>query len=53
MIASEANPIYKTGGLADVIYALSKQFVTLGHNVSVILPYYKQEIGRASCRERV
>ncbi|MFA7222261.1 MAG: glycogen/starch synthase, partial [Bacilli bacterium] len=42
MIASEANPIYKTGGLADVIYALSKQFVTLGHNVSVILPYYKQ-----------
>ena len=40
MVASEANPFYKTGGLADVIYALSKQFVHLGHNVSVCVPYY-------------
>ena len=40
MVASEANPFYKTGGLADVIYALSKQFVKLGHNVSVCVPYY-------------
>lgn len=42
MVASEANPIYKTGGLADVIYALSKQFAKLGHNVSIIVPYYKK-----------
>jgi len=40
MVASEANPFYKTGGLADVIYALSKQFVKMGHNVSICLPYY-------------
>jgi len=40
MVASEANPFYKTGGLADVIYALSKQFTTLGHNVSICVPYY-------------
>lgn len=42
MVASEANPIYKTGGLADVIYALSKQFAKMGHNVSIVVPYYTQ-----------
>ena len=47
MVASEANPIYKTGGLADVIYALSKQFVKMGHNVSIVVPYYKK-CGKAS-----
>jgi len=41
MIASEASPFYKTGGLADVVYSLSKQYVSLGEKVSVVLPYYK------------
>ena len=30
MACSEANPFVKTGGLADVTYALSKQLVSLG-----------------------
>ncbi|MGP1414250.1 MAG: glycogen synthase [Bacillales bacterium] len=41
MVSSEANPFYKTGGLADVVYSLSKEYVNLKHNVSIILPYYK------------
>ncbi len=42
MVASEANPLCKTGGLADVIYSLSKELVILGEEVSVILPFYKK-----------
>ncbi|MFA7111599.1 MAG: glycogen/starch synthase, partial [Bacilli bacterium] len=40
MCASESNPFYKTGGLGDVIYSLSKEFAKLGHNVSIAVPYY-------------
>lgn len=39
-LASEAYPFCKTGGLADVMYALPKQMKKLGHNVSVFLPKY-------------
>ncbi len=46
MVASEANPLCKTGGLADVVYSLSKELVILGEEVSVILPYYKKIKGR-------
>ena len=42
MACSEANPFVKTGGLADVTYALSKQLVSLGEEVVVVLPYYNQ-----------
>ncbi len=41
MVASEANPLCKTGGLADVVYSLSKELVILGEEVSVVLPFYK------------
>lgn len=41
MTASEALPFCKTGGLADVSYSLSKEFVKLNHNVSFVLPFYK------------
>ncbi len=41
MVASEAAPLAKTGGLADVVYALSKELVILGEEVSVVLPFYK------------
>jgi len=41
MIASEANPFVKTGGLADVTYALSKELVTMGEEVVLFLPLYK------------
>ena len=38
--ASELAPIAKVGGLADVVYGLSKEFVRFGHTVEVILPRY-------------
>ena len=40
MIASESRPFCKTGGLADVVYSLSKELVVQGEEVSIILPYY-------------
>lgn len=39
--ASEAIPYAKTGGLADVVGALSIEFAKLGHDVILILPYYR------------
>lgn len=41
MIASEANPLCKTGGLADVIWSLSHELVKKGHDCIVVLPFYK------------
>ena len=41
MVASECNPLCKTGGLADVIYSLSRELVENGHEVFVYLPFYK------------
>ena len=43
-IASECYPFVKTGGLADVVGSLSQALSELGHEVVVILPYYKQNI---------
>ncbi len=40
MISSEAVPYAKTGGLADVVPALSRELTGRGHEVKVILPYY-------------
>jgi starch synthase len=40
--ASEGLPYSKTGGLADVVEALPKALVALGHAVSVILPRYRK-----------
>lgn len=42
MVASESNPLIKTGGLADVCYSLSKELVVMGQEVSVIMPLYKR-----------
>jgi starch synthase len=39
-VASEGLPFAKTGGLADVIEALPKSLVALGHEVTVLLPRY-------------
>lgn len=41
MVSSEALPFIKTGGLADVVYSLSKELVTLTHDVSIVLPLYE------------
>lgn len=40
-IASEGLPFSKTGGLADVVEALPKALVALGHEVAVALPRYR------------
>ena len=41
MIASEAQPFSKTGGLADVASALPKALGRLGHDVTLITPRYR------------
>jgi starch synthase len=41
-IASEGVPFSKTGGLADVVGALPRALASLGHQISVYLPRYKQ-----------
>ena len=40
-VASEANPLVKSGGLGDVVYSLSRELAKAGHEVSIILPYFK------------
>ncbi|MGD9855430.1 MAG: glycogen synthase, partial [Planctomycetaceae bacterium] len=40
--SSEAVPFAKTGGLADVASGLSKALAGRGHEVTLILPYYRQ-----------
>lgn len=42
MAASEATPFAKTGGLADVATGLSKALSKLGHEVTLVLPYYRK-----------
>ncbi len=39
-IASELAPIAKVGGLADVVYGLSKALKAQGHLVEIVLPKY-------------
>jgi starch synthase len=51
MVASEVHPFAKTGGLADVLGALPRALVRLGHHVDVVMPKYRgistgQSIGR-------
>jgi starch synthase len=42
MLASEATPFAKTGGLADVAGALSKHLHAGGHDVRLVMPLYAQ-----------
>ncbi len=41
-VASEVYPFAKTGGLADVVGALSRSIRRLGHDVRVVTPKYQQ-----------
>ena len=40
LVASEAVPFAKTGGLADVAGALPLELARLGHDVSLVIPGY-------------
>ena len=40
MVAPEAVPFVKVGGLADVVGALSKALNTRGHDVRIVIPKY-------------
>jgi starch synthase len=46
-IASEVVPLAKSGGLADVASALSRQLTAVGHDVRLFVPFYRQ-IARAA-----
>jgi starch synthase len=53
MVASEAIPWAKTGGLADVVGALPRALARLGHQVDVVIPRYRgitagEAIGRVT-----
>ena len=50
MVASEAAPFAKTGGLADVLGALPPALVKLGEEVAVVLPRYSNMEGMAGAR---
>ena len=41
MVASEATPFAKTGGLADVLGSLPAALVRLGDEVGVVMPKYR------------
>jgi starch synthase len=40
MIASECAPVAKVGGLADVVFGLSRELEIRGHAVEIVLPKY-------------
>lgn len=50
---SEVYPLIKTGGLADVSYSLPIALKKLGHDIKIILPFYrsiKEKIKPKSCK---
>ena len=51
MVASEAFPFAKTGGLADVVGALPGALRRLGHRVTVVVPRYR-EVGPLGAAQR-
>ena len=52
MVASEALPYAKSGGLADVLGGLPRALVQLGHHVDVVIPRYR-DIGAGAAVGRI
>lgn len=50
MVASEAAPFVKTGGLADVLGSLPAALVKRGEEVAVVLPRYRSALIDSSAR---
>src|SRR5882724_13029335 len=50
MVASEARPFAKTGGLADVVGSLPAALQALGEDVAVLLPRYRSAAAQAGRR---
>jgi starch synthase len=53
MLAAEAAPYAKTGGLGDVMAALPEALIALGVEVTVMLPGYRGALRAAGAVERV
>ena len=51
-VASEATPLAKTGGLADVVGTLPQALRGLGHQLTVILPFYRRHLADAGIRTK-
>src|SRR5579862_5334790 len=51
MVASEATPFVKTGGLADVLGALPLALAERGEQVAVVLPAYRENRYPSPARE--
>ena len=49
-VTSEAVPYAKTGGLADVSAALPLALAERGHHVSVVMPFYPQQMGKLNLK---
>jgi starch synthase len=53
ILASEAFPYAKTGGLADVVTALSEALIARGIEVTIVLPGYREALRTANGVERL
>jgi starch synthase len=51
-LASEAVPFAKTGGLGDVVGSLARHLAAAGHEVDLILPYYRSIAASGQADER-
>ena len=45
--SSEAHPLIKTGGLADIAASLPKALLGLDHDVRLVLPAYPEALAHA------
>jgi starch synthase len=51
-LASEAVPFAKTGGLGDVVGALTRHLAAAGHEVDLVLPFYRSVAATGQADER-